>query len=351
MLLRVHVSEDWTVADIETLGRGYHYGTAIIQPSEDNVPNIIVYRGGESATNQTNQQLLAYGGTDTTIVDGITLDESWGDVHQVACVADGLYLANTRHNAVTYYNWESGHREDLVIGGVHTDRHHVNSVFPTSAGIFVLLHNRGRRESEVLLARHEVAVGFEVVWAKSLWDQMAHNIYVDDRYLVYNASLARSLVVVQHATRSRVHRRRFEGHTKGLAVTSSHYVVGHSDIAPRHDRGNSSSSLLAVNRNTLEIEAQVALQVEGLPVGNINEVRYLSGPDKGHSAMDIPVPDFGRVSLAGQNPVNLAIRRAGYRVRRGAHTLKRAFEENGRRTQPGLAAHALPEDGESTVRR
>jgi hypothetical protein len=71
-------------------------------------------------------------------------------------------------------------------------------------------------------------------------------------------------------------------------VTNDHYIVGYSEHARREKRSSSCGYLAFVNRKNFRIDATIDLNQLNGPVGNINEVRCLSGMDFSHGLTSEP---------------------------------------------------------------
>lgn len=164
-------------------------------------------------------------------------------------------------------------------GGFSSDVNHINSVFPIGERkMLVMLRNRGRTCSEICVLERANDVLKEIARFPT-WDAGCHNIFTDGKIMVYNASGPGDWVVVDMATQSVIERRRFPGHTKGLAVTNDHFIVGYSDHAQRKDRYISRGYLAFVNRESFSIDATIDLNQINGPIGNLNEIRCLTGVD------------------------------------------------------------------------
>jgi hypothetical protein len=303
LLLVAELSDTWELCDLTVLERGYHYGMAL-KTGPSGEPQLLVYRGGKSDAEQDEMELRIYDRADLRLLSSRPLDDSFGAVHQIAWANQGLYVANTKKNRLDYLaeGWDS--RSSYTFGGVEGDIHHVNSVFPCGPDLLTVLHNRHQRESELAILRHQPDAGLTLHRKLPLWDVCCHNIFVDGRYLLYNASTARRLVVADLAASRVLHRIGFGGHhTKALAVTPSHILVGLSEHTVRRRRRFSEGFLAVLDRQSFKTTAVIDLNRERLPqpLGNINEIRCLDGQEEAHASGPLAL-DWSSVPLARSTP-------------------------------------------------
>jgi hypothetical protein len=330
------VDDSWDVGTLRILGRGYHYGIGLGQPGGETTTgrgeSCLVYRGGESVDEQNDMSLRSY--LDGQASGSSPLVGHVGDVHQIACANGGLYLANTRFNSVAYQHLD-GRREEFFFSNVAHDSNHVNSVFACGDRLYVLLHNNHYRESQVVVLSHRPGLGFRPETVLSLWHTQCHNLFVDPgrRRLVYNASLDRKLVVVDLESESIVHTQSFDKHTKGLSVTRDHYLVGLSDYSHRSRRGSTRAYLGIVDRSSWQLVKIVDLQTAngGRPLGNLNEIRCLSGEELAHHAPAGRPLDLSQKLLAQRSPREYYTRLATIRLGRALRTVKGRLETRIRR--------------------
>jgi hypothetical protein len=209
------------------------------------------------------------------------------DIHQIARQGDGLLVTNTGLNELSLIR-DGKFAEGYRFGGFSSDVNHVNSVFPLGESkMLVMLHNGGKASSEICVLERAAGAIKEVA-RFPVWDTGCHNIFTDGKTLAYNASGRGDFVVADLATQTVVARRKLPGHTKGLAVTNDHYIVGYSEHARREKRSSSCGYLAFVNRKNFRIDATIDLNQLNGPVGNINEVRCLSGMDFSHGLTSEP---------------------------------------------------------------
>jgi hypothetical protein len=286
MLVSVDVAPDFTVGGFEILSKGYHFGIALGGRDGSVRRTVVAYRGGETVDNQATPEILFFeernGGFQNGDRKGLP---GLGNVHQLACCWGGIIIADTQHDRILFRG--PGRSHEWVLGAGYSDRHHINSVFPTGNRVLILLHNRRRRESQIVVLRFDPVEGFMLEAELSLWDILCHNLWVDPEagVLLYNASLVNKLVVVD-LHRDRMERRvdlspaalvlpSRKGHTKGLSVSEDYLAIGLSEETSRDQRASSRSCLVLLDRRSLEIAGIVRLDVLPSPVGNINDVRRL----------------------------------------------------------------------------
>jgi len=168
--------------------------------------------------------------------------------------------------------------------------------------MLVMLHNGGKTSSEVCVLERVNGVIKEIARFPT-WDTGCHNIFTDGKIIAYNASGRGDFVVIDIATQSVINRRRFPGHTKGLAVTNDHYIVGYSEHAKREKRLTSRGYLAFVNRKNFCVDATIDLNLNNGPVGNVNEVRCLTGADLSHGLAADPDVKWEALRMSDQDLV------------------------------------------------
>jgi hypothetical protein len=318
----VEVDSAWQLIGYKVLDTGYHYGVAVIEEESESSPErsegqFIVYRGGESVSEQNDARLMRYRqiGNSFEAVGSIPFAGEAGDVHQIAYANGGLYIANTKYNTLLFQSLEGDKRQEYVFENVRTDVNHINSVYPCGGQVYVVLHNQRRRQSELALLQHDFSNGLTLRQRLSLWHENCHNVFFDESYLYYNASLAKRLVVVD-LERERVSKKLSfagiasdmpdnSGHVKGISATKDHLVVGVSEHTTRDKRPTSKGYLAIVNRHSLSTLAVIDLNLPDLPhpIGNINEVRCLSGGELAQSRSASANVHWSGIELARGNPL------------------------------------------------
>lgn len=282
-LLVVAVDGQWRLADLQVLARGHHYGVAL--PQADGRSFLAKGRGEVLTSYQRN------GRPDASYHPGqeVPLSARFSQVHQIVYWQDMIFLTNTARNSLVWISPQGEEIGRYHFDGADEDIHHVNSIFPLQDGTLAcLLHWRARRPSEIALMRLRQRSQIELVHRGPIWHLGCHNIYIDRQRLIYNASAAGKMVVVD-VNRGRIEAELdFPGHTKGLSVLDQHYVIGYSDHAEREQRKRSRGYLAVIRRESLAVEAVIDLNHPSLPhaAGNVNEIRCLSQREYGHHAGD-----------------------------------------------------------------
>ncbi len=287
-LIAIEVNGTWELQRLEVLNTGHHYGIGLL---DKKAATRFMVRGPGRTTLSSYERHVSdtgkscYRKVDSSVLGEMASESEWGDVHQIASCNKGLYLTNTQSNSLVFLSDEGGEHV-YHFEGFTSDRNHVNSAFPSESGqIVVMLHNRGRENSEVAVLEHDQN-GFRLLNRIPIWDKNCHNIFVENGLLAYNASIYGDFVLVSLETGKVIQRLHFPGHTKGLSVTKDYFIIGHSEHAVRKARKFSGGTIEVIGRNRLQRIATVELTHEQLevPVGNVNEIRCLSEPELGHSA-------------------------------------------------------------------
>lgn len=227
---------------------------------------------------------------------------NFSDIHQIVCQDNGIYIANTGYNSICFIS-NQGKRIEYFIDHKKTDVNHINSIFTLSnKRALILLHNKGESNSKVVLIQRKKD---KIIPLHScfIWDKKCHNIYLNNKYLVYNSSVSGELVIVDLMTQKIIKRIDFSGHTKGLSVTEKYFVIGVSEHAKGKKRFYSKGNLAIIDRNTLNVVRILDINTDNLPqaVGNINEVRCLSEKDYSLGYLKPLLFDFKSLKLADVN--------------------------------------------------
>jgi hypothetical protein len=284
-LIDVELDQRFVVTRETVIASGHHYGIALL-PEPDNAilckHHAVVDRfttpGGGALQRSSTSKLV-------------------GDVktvHQIACADGGLYVANTGGNSVIFQGFD-GRFDELHLG---TRDRHVNSVFPCALGLLVMFHNKSKGPSEVAVVRRSPR-GLRLAETIRLPHRACHNIFLDGPHLLYNASEAGQVVVLDLVRRRVAQIVTLDGHTKGMSVTADHVVVGCSPQVTRKARTTSAGGLVVLDRRTLAVVSTVELGRVG-PVGNVNEIRALDGLETAHAG-EAELPDGFR-SFALREP-------------------------------------------------
>lgn len=321
-LVIVEFDRDWKIRNYQVLNKGYHYGIALMErdgndSEEKDSIRFVAYRGGDAVSNQNDRQLMIYEGNKSfDLIATIALGDGTGDIHQITYANGGLYIVNTRYNSVVFRNLETDVRHEYFFENIADDRNHVNSLFPCGNQVLVMLHNKGHRESQLAVLLHDVTKGFMLERILSLWHFACHNVFVDGNTLFYNASPVHSLIKVDLEKRRVAGKVSFEGHSKGLSATTDYLVVGLSEDTFRDRRSISKGKLAIIDRHSLSIRSTVDLDFPSLPhpIGNVNEVRCISGGEFAHGTSERLNPEWEKLRLAEGNFVLHHLRRAELKI-------------------------------------
>ena len=156
-LFLVELDENLSIVNSEKIRSGYHYG--ISNPSFQNSGfKLFSYRGGDDVLLQTektvNEYVYTHGKFDLN--KSYSLGDEIGEVHQIERTdkqefSDSLYIANTANNSVEFWSPELGLIDKFHVNGAKSDVNHLNSIYVDGKDIAIMLHNRRRMESQILL--------------------------------------------------------------------------------------------------------------------------------------------------------------------------------------------------------
>lgn len=286
---------NWRVTNVRPLAIGHHYGIGFLK------------------TNDLDAVLIKQDDRKLRVLDRQTLEEvaepipflgETGAIHQISYTNDGLYFTNTDFNNIVYQTLDGTTYHSYHFEGKSFDHNHINSVFPCGNQIYALLHNKGRTLTELAILDHDPKAGFTYRQSLSIWDHGCHNVFLEGDRMYYNASSTGQFVVVDLPTQQILTRLTYPGHTKGISVVGDHIVIGFSEHAERHARDKTRGFLAVINQKTLKEIDIIDLDELDLPlsVGNINEVRCISGGERTH-ASDSPLDlNWAGLRLARRNP-------------------------------------------------
>lgn len=234
-----------------------------------------------------------------SITSTIPLQPQVGYVHQIAAANGGVYVTNTKYNSLVFVGADGACRHKITFGNKHEDINHINSVYPCGNQIIVLLHNRGRSESEVCILRHDLRRGFQIRHRMRLWHTGCHNVFVDDTNLYYNASKDQAFVVVDLKQQEIVHYLELPGHVKGMSLRGNTFLLGVSEVAERDKRVSTRGRVAVVERESFSVRKMVDVNFNSLPhpIGNINEIRCISGGERAHHHSRISSVDWSGIEL------------------------------------------------------
>jgi hypothetical protein len=300
----------WVISD-----GGHHYGLAI----DSDLPATLLSK-------QKSTKLLRFSTQDPyEYIETVPVAGRMRFVHQIAAANGGLYFTNAHYNSIVYQTIGASVHHEYFFNNKDFDYNHVNSVYPCGGQIFALLNNFRRRPSEVALLEHDTAHGFSPQRVMSLWHAGCHNLMVDDSRLYYNASADRRFVAVDLESQKVARELEFPGHTKGLSLRDDRMLVGFSDVAAREERRRSRGYLAVVDTRTLSVLRTVDLNFPSLPhpIGNVNEIRCISGGERGHTRAQPHARDWSRMELARDGTLSWATVLGRQQTRRLAEHARR----------------------------
>lgn len=208
------------------------------------------------------------------------------DVHQMTRAYGsrrGLYLTNTYYNSVVWKDLESGEEHIYTIGGeFEHDYAHPNSIWHDPPYVWVMLHNKLFRRSEICRLTHDPSSGFDVGYRREtrfcLPHGACHNLRFDRACMTYLASEQEAAVQINHLTGNVL--RQFpiaSGYIKGMArIDDVRMLVGMNPNVPAKERYESDVELGVVDTRDGGLRSGFPLRLaEGEPAGNINEIRRI----------------------------------------------------------------------------
>ncbi len=128
------------------------------------------------------------------------------DVHQITYANGGLYITNTYYNSVVYKSLVTGEEHAHTLGGAFEfDYAHPNSLWINGPYVYVMLHNKRARDSEIARLIHCPQRGFMSAAYRGelrykLGYQGCHNLRFDGPLLTYVASENSLLAQLNHIT-------------------------------------------------------------------------------------------------------------------------------------------------------
>ncbi|SEU09471.1 hypothetical protein SAMN05421676_12016 [Salinibacillus kushneri] len=294
-LFRVHINvENEKIENYQVLNENHHYGIALAQNQVHVVKRInndILLPQIDTYDIRNNQLLRS-----TTDLHQM----NFGDIHQMIEENDGMHIVNTRFNSIVFYSFNGNKINEYFIDGKTEDINHINSVYQCGGLLFTLFHNRGRKESEIAIFKHDKYKGYTLQHLIPVWHTGCHNLFVDGNYLYYNAS-SKGLFVVVDLNKQRILKEiSLPGHTKGMSVTDGYIVIGFSDHASREERFTTKGHLAFIDRKSLTLIHTIDLKLPTLPhnVGNVNEIRAISESEYAHVNQKESEIDWSSIKLA-----------------------------------------------------
>ncbi len=269
ILLNVETNNSFEIKKTKTLNYGHHYGLSV-----DDCKDCFISKNDDNYLNIFDKNSLE-------IIKTHQFELDIKFVHQVLFYNEFYFISNTFHNSIVCQNKDRSITYTYKINKETEDINHVNSLFLSGEIVYALLHNRAVKNAELLILKFSKEKGFSKIKKIKLNDRACHNIFIDDKYLCYNASKKGDFVVLDRKNLNEVKRLSFSGHTKGLSVTKNYFIIGCSDHAKRDDRIKTKGNLIFINRNSFEVVKNLPIKDENgdFTIGNINEIRCISEKD------------------------------------------------------------------------
>lgn len=292
-LLVLDLDPSYQILNYEELSSGHHYGVALLS--------------GESQSflaKHNDRMLTRYRGNTSRSKDGmIEFRGRVGYVHQIAYANNGLYIANTTYNSIVFQDLSGETYHEYHFYGREDDHNHVNSVYPCGKLVVVLLHNRGKQPSEVVVLEHSRTQGFTLKERIGLKHWGCHNVFIDGKMMYYNASRSGKFVVMDIDERQVIRTIPFPGHTKGLAASKNHLIIGYSDHTNRENRAAAKGYLAILDRQKHSLISTIDLNMNG-SIGNVNEIRLLDPEDEAHTGEESAISSLSSFSLSTSLPIH-----------------------------------------------
>jgi hypothetical protein len=271
-LLLVHLEDDLKSANVKVLESGFRYYGIANSPYGLWVAKNT--RDPESIT-----QIV-----DVHTGDSLDFETPLKDVHQITYANDGLYICNTYYNSVVYKSLTTGVEDVFTIGGeFEQDYAHPNSLWLEGSYVYVMLHNKRWRRSEIARLQHSPRHGFDYGYRAELRYKLhhaaCHNLRMDRAVLTYLASDDSIIMQINHLTGRPLRGVAGQkgGYLHGLATLGDVFVFGSNPLVSAEERYESRSGLGFMSRGDGGYLHMLDLTTtKGEVVTNINEIRVLS---------------------------------------------------------------------------
>ena len=207
--------------------------------------------------------------------------------HQIACYSGRIWMAATSFDCLleivptpgnTNHAWYSAATGDLCDAPAEKkDTRHVNSLVNVGGVFFVLSHNRGLKNSELLRfrpGRPETHAAMELDATK------AHNLYVSRKWLTLDTGGTKGLLDFDFVSQTK---RRLQFHptwfVRGM-VGNHRYVcvAGFPPQARRYNRQFCDSTLKIVDLRSFDVVDEMVLK----DIGAVNDMRLAGEKDRCH---------------------------------------------------------------------
>ncbi len=196
-------------------------------------------------------------------------------VHQITYANGGLYICNTHYNGIVYKSLTTGEEHTYTLGGAFEhDYAHPNSLWVDGTRVYVLLHNKGFRASEIAALRH-YTTGFDTGFRSEIRYRLptrdSHNIRFDRSLLTFNASVDSRVTQMDFLTGNVLRSIPLgsSDYLKGMATVGDMMLVGGTEKVPEYERYDSTSVVNIFDYRRTGYKGAVDLG----PVGCVNEIR------------------------------------------------------------------------------
>mgnify|MGYP003150248521 FL=1 len=203
-------------------------------------------------------------------INGI-LDQN---THQIVYYENQIIVTMTRQDCIRFinledYSHETFHIDDGWGNFQPTHKYHVNSVVVRDNLLYVMLHNRSRKPSQILV------FNLETKEKESLIDtdlKSSHGIYLNGDII---ACLDTHKQRIKFGSKS-IYEPSFGGFMRGMAGDKNTIAVGHFPPQERHYRGFGDAHISIFENKKFVKEYRID------NIGAINDIRRIDGEDLCH---------------------------------------------------------------------
>jgi hypothetical protein len=209
------------------------------------------------------------------------------DVHQIAAGEHGIYITNSANRRLEFINTETEEKSSLIFTADAEVDFRINSVEVSDDNIFICRHNRDIKPSEIYHLKHDGET-WVMCTRYPIVDEEVHNMIYSEGWLLYNASAEGKIKAVylpsyytddwEKKNKIKTYELLVEdgSYTKGMAAKDGILYIGVSEKTDTMERFSSLSSIALVSVKENKVLGTLPLrQTNGLPIGNINEIRIL----------------------------------------------------------------------------
>ena len=279
-LLAIKLSENFTVEDHSILSKGEYYGISVPRDRDSVLHNkVIAKTENKLEIRSSNPPFEIFQSTDIT--------SEKGSIHQLIHKNKKIFLTVTERNEIAISSESGGQAQTVKIDDYDEDVNHINSLFSKGQYIAAVLRNHRSSLSELVVFRES---DMSVVNRSKLWHNFVHNLFIENNKMYYNATLDRSLIRVDVSNGEVDGRLRLPGHVKGMSVIDDLIIVGVSEVVGREDRPTAYGQLAVVDRKKLSLVKLIDINFDYFqkPSGNVNEIRCISGAERGEVCEEDP---------------------------------------------------------------